>query len=105
MTYYNQADGYNPAAAKIDPNMAHVVALRYAGKSLAIKRFTQTRAIADLREHFNLLIAIERLYSSVPRGRGYCLERAALANLRGYVLNYKMKGYAFVEVEHVVEYV
>ena len=82
--------GYDPVAYKIDSNQAYLVARRFAGRSLAIKHFTNTRTIANLSEQIALFSAIERLYHSVPRGRGYCLDRAALANLRLYVTTFKV---------------
>ena len=91
MNNYNAGVGYFPAATKIDPTQAHLVALRFAGRSLAIKKFTQTRRIDSLDHQVRMLAAICNLFHGVPRGKGYCLDRAALANLHGYVMAYTLK--------------
>jgi hypothetical protein len=87
---YNASVGYCPDATKIDPSQAHTVALRFAGQSLAIKKFTQRRRVLDLDHQVRMLAAICNLYHSVPRGKGYCLNRASLANLHGYVMAYNI---------------
>ncbi len=90
MSTSHNRTGYHPIAEKINASQAHLTAIRFASKSLAIKHFTNTRRIANLSEQLALLSAIDRLYGSVPRGRGYCLDRAGLANLHGYCIGYKL---------------
>ena len=91
MSIQHSSTGYHPVAEKINASQAHLVAIRFSGQSLAIKHFTNTRRIANLSEQIAMLSAIDRLYHAVPRGRGYCLNRASLANLRGYVIGYSLK--------------
>ena len=98
---YNAGVGYLPDAYKIDPTQAHVVATRFAHKSLAIKKFTQGRRIDNLDHQVRMLAAICNLFHSVPRGKGYCLDRAALANLHGYVMAYQVKTATQKELAHV----
>lgn len=99
---YNAGVGYFPDATKIDPTQAHIVALRYSHQSLAIKRFTKTRKIVDLDHQVRMLAAICNLFHSVPRGKGYCLNRAALANLHGYVMAYTLPIKATVKQKELV---
>ena len=98
---YNARVGYLPDAYKIDPSQAHVVAMRFAHKSLAIKKFTQGRRIESLDHQVRMLAAICNLFHSVPRGKGYCLDRAALANLHGYVMTYKINTVKTKELANV----
>ena len=88
MSQYNAGVGYHPAPDHITPSQAHLISKRFASKSLAIKHFTNTRKIANIAEQLALISALDRLFHSVPRGRGYCLDRQALTNLRAYVQTY-----------------
>lgn len=89
--HYVTVTGYRPEAYPINASQAHLVARRFAGRSLAIKHFTNTRTIANLSEQLALISAIDRLFHSVPRGKGYCLDRAALANLHRYVMTFRVR--------------
>ena len=90
MSLQHNSTGYHPVAEKINASQAHLVAIRFSSQSLAIKHFTNTRRIANIAEQLAMLSAIDRLFSGVPRGRGYCLNRSALSNLRGYVVSYQL---------------